>query len=160
MDQDVVDAQRRHARHERLPLPAAVERDVKTILSTNVEQVFVLRVFTNDIDCAPLRKIVDEWGPGCAVISRDKQVRLQIVETMSIDREITSARVEVRRLNSRDVIRVADARHVPRDIAPAGATVATHLDVPIIRARPENAGNLRRLRDSHTVTIAGVTVVL
>src|ERR1051326_8322413 len=110
MDQDVVDAQRRHARHERLPLPAAVERDVKTILSTNVEQVFVLRVFTNDIDCAPLRKVVDERGPGCAVISRDKQVRLQIVETMSIDREKKSAQIEGRRVNPGDGIRGAAAR--------------------------------------------------
>src|ERR1051326_1231968 len=79
---------------------------------------------------------------------------------MSINSEITSARVEVRRLNSRDVIRLADARYVLGNVGPGGATVATDLNVAVVSARPETAGNLRRLSDSHDVTVAGVTVVL
>src|SRR5262249_8954628 len=160
MDQDVVDAQHWHPRHERLPFRAAVERDEKTILSTDIKQVFVLRVFTNDVDRAPLRKVVDERGPRRAVVSSDEQVRLQIVETVSINCEITGARVKVRRLDSRDVIRVADARYVLGDVGPGGATVATYLNVTVVSTRPENAGDLRRLSDSHNVTVARVTVIL
>src|SRR5690242_1235095 len=79
---------------------------------------------------------------------------------MSIDREITGRPVEVRRLNSRDVISLADARHVLRHVGPGRAAVATDLNVTVVSACPENAGNLRRLGDSHNVTVASVTVVL
>src|SRR5262249_47558068 len=100
------------------------------------------------------------WSPRRAVILRDEEVRLQIVRTMSVDGEITGARVEVRRLDPRDVIGLADARHVLRNVGPGGAIVFTDLNVAVVSADPEYAGKLRRLADSHNVTVTGVAVVL
>src|SRR5690349_7454714 len=66
----------------------------------------------------------------------------------------------MRRLDSRDVIRVADARHVLRNVGPRCATVFTDLNVAVVRSHPEYSRQFRRLRNSDYVAIAGVTVVL
>src|SRR6185295_11278322 len=79
---------------------------------------------------------------------------------MPIDCEITSARVEMRRLYTRDVVSVADTRHILRNVGPGCAAVFTDLDVPIVSSHPKHAGQFRRLRDSYDVTVSGITVVL
>src|ERR1051325_5267645 len=78
MDQDVVDTQYRHAGVERLPLPAAVQRDEKTKLGTGVQQILVLRIFANDVNRAPLRQVADNRRPRRAVVTRDEQDGFEI----------------------------------------------------------------------------------
>src|ERR1051325_8593052 len=85
---------------------------------------------------------------------------LQIIETMPIDREITRTRVEVRWLDSRDVIRVADTRHVLGNVGPGGAEIATHLNIAVVSPDPDKSRNLRRLGYSHNVTVTRVTIML
>src|SRR3954447_5585129 len=97
MNEQIINTHCRHAGHEWLPLPATCERYVQTIFSTHKQQVFVLRIFSNYIDVADRRQVVRNVGPGGAVISSHEQVRLEIIRAMTINGEITSARIEVRR---------------------------------------------------------------
>src|SRR5215213_11874125 len=66
----------------------------------------------------------------------------------------------MRRLDARDVIRLADARHVLRNIGPRCATVFTELNVAVVSSNPEYSRQFRRLSNSHDVTVTGVAVVL
>src|SRR4029079_10002048 len=79
---------------------------------------------------------------------------------MPIDCELTSARVEMRRLNARDVVSVADTRHILRNVGPGCAAVFTDLNISIVSSHPKHSREFRRLRDSYDVPIAGITVVL
>src|ERR1700687_1081958 len=79
---------------------------------------------------------------------------------MAVDREITRAGVVTRRLDPRDVIIFADARHVLCHVGTGGAAIAAVLDISIVGSYPQDAGYHLRLRDGYDVTIAGVAVVL
>src|SRR5690349_18176291 len=79
---------------------------------------------------------------------------------MTVNGEITRPRVVVRRLDARDVIRVADAGNVLRDIGPRRTAVATNLHVAVVSADPQHTGHFRRLADRDDVTVAGVAVML
>src|ERR1043165_1142763 len=79
---------------------------------------------------------------------------------MTINGEITRTRIEVRRFDTRDVIRLADAGNVLRDVGPGRSAVATNLHVAVVSADPQHTRHLRRLRDRDDVTVAGVAVVL
>ena len=78
---------------------------------------------------------------------------------MTVDREITSARVKVRWLDTRDVIRLADSRNVLRHVGPGCTTIATDLDVSIVSTHPKYSRHFGRLSYSHDVTVTGITVV-
>src|SRR5687768_5807843 len=160
MDQDVVDADRRHTRHERLPNLAAVLRDKQTKLCADVQQILILRILLDDVDVPPLRQIINDRSPGSPVVFRHEHVRLHVVKPMTINREITSSRVVTRRFHARDMVSVSDARHVLADVGPGGAAVSTDLNVAVVSSDPQYAWDLRRLRHRHDVTVSGITVVL
>src|SRR5829696_7950304 len=100
MDNDVVDAHGRHSGHQWLPFRSTIQRDKHAILSANIQKILVLRIFTNDVHGAPLRKIVHERVPGRAVVFSDKEIRLEIVQTMSVNCEITRGCIESRWLKA------------------------------------------------------------
>src|ERR1700752_335455 len=79
---------------------------------------------------------------------------------MSIYGDITSARIEMRRLDARDVIRLADSRHVLRDVGPGCASVFTDLNVTVVRANPDYSGKFWPRGNSYHITVSSVTVVL
>ena len=62
---------------------------------------------------------------------------------MAINREITGRGVVMRWFDARDVIHLADAADIFRDISPGRAAVTAHLHVAVIRPCPQNAGNDR-----------------
>src|SRR5215831_2958851 len=140
MDENVVDPNARHARHEFLVGLAAVERCVKSELSAYIQQVFVLRIFAHHVDVAPGRQVVGDIGKGRAVIAGHVQIRLQIIEPMAIDRYIASACVKVRRLDAGDVVKLAGLvsqdRNIFGHVGPVHTAVATNLDVAVVGAGP------------------------
>ena len=102
VDEDVIDTDRRQAVHEPLPLLAAVQRDVERVLGAEVEEVAVLRILPDHVDVA-FREVARDRRPGLAEILRDEDVRLVIVGAVAVERDVTRARVEVGRLDPRDV---------------------------------------------------------
>ncbi len=160
MDHDVVDSDCRHPRHERFPFGSAIQRDIKSKLRAYVKQIFIPRILLNHVHGAPLRKIVDEGSPRGAVIFRHEQVRLQIIQSMSVNCEVTRSGVVARRLDTRDVVSIANAWNVLRNVGPGCAAVTTDLNVAVVSAYPKYAWHLRRFCDGYDVAITRVAVVL
>ena len=164
VNENVIDADARQSRHEFFPFVTAIKRNVKPELSSRIEQVFIFEIFTNHIDSAPAGQVVGDAGPGGAVIASDVQVWLEIIEAMTIDRQIAGTRVKVRRLNARDVVQLAGFlgkdRYVLRDIGPIHAAVATYLHVAVVSPGPKDAWHHWRFPNCDYITVAGVAVIL
>src|SRR5207248_585647 len=98
-------------------------------------------------------------GPRLTVVGGLEQVRLEIVVAMIVDGHISGARIEVRRLDARDV-GVAPGCAVLDVLVDAGegfAAIHTHLEIAVLGANPNDArprGRLAHLRGGGTGRIA------
>src|ERR1051325_2653634 len=79
---------------------------------------------------------------------------------MTIDGEVTSRCIVMRRLDTRDVVSFADAGNFLRHVGPGRAAVTTYLNIPVIGPRPKYAGNLGRFSYRYNIAVAGVAIML
>src|SRR5690349_13295160 len=103
MNQYVVDTNCWHPRHHWLPFAPSIEGNEQTKLRACIQQIFILRVFANNVDGTPLRQVADDGSPCRTVVTSHKEIWLQVVEAMTINRHITSSCIVTRRFDARDM---------------------------------------------------------
>src|SRR6267378_6618413 len=116
---------------------SAVERNVNRLLGPRVKQPLALGILAHRAHKIAVANAVDRFLPGLSKVACPKNVRPQIVETVSIDRRICGTGIEMRRFHKADraPLRYARGRHV----LPRPSAVLRQLDVPVIRSNPDQA---------------------
>ena len=85
-----------------LPALAAIRRDIRADVGADEEKIAIVWIFPNDVyevDAAR-RKIVHDRLERLSEVSRDEEIRLEIVLAMVVERDVDSGSVEVRRLDA------------------------------------------------------------
>ena len=138
--EDVVDPHGRQPGHERLPLLAAVQRDVAS--RTRCRGTAGSRFFgsSRTTFTFPIGRLPRHGRPRSAVVLREEDVRLVVVGAVPVEHDVARARVEVRRLDPRHEGLVGHALHVLDDVLPGCAAVAADLEVAVVGAGPDDAG--------------------
>src|SRR5258708_1286781 len=126
---------------------AAVARNVSSLLGPRVQQPLALGILALRAHKIAVANAVDGFLPGLSKVARPKNVRPQIVETVSIDCRICGTGIEMRRFHEADRAPLRYARG--RDVLPRHSAVLRQLDVPIIRSNPYQTFLDLRRRDRH-----------
>jgi hypothetical protein len=95
MQDEIANRAGRHVQSERLPVLAIVEREIDSALSACEQKTFFHRIFTDRVHDFAGRNSGNDLLPCYAAIMRAIDVRIEIVETESIDRGIGCHIVEV-----------------------------------------------------------------
>ena len=143
LDHQIVDGRDRQIQLERLPVCAVIERNKHAQLGAGVKQAGFFRIFAHGVHISAVRNAVCDRRPGFAQISRFENVWLEIIEFMSIHRDISAAAVARRRINNADR---APRGHLRRDVGPMLSVISGHLHQTIVRAGPERSFFYRRFR--------------
>src|SRR5882672_8534115 len=93
MNQKIVNPNGRQAGHERLPLRSPVQRNKEPVFGAYKQQILVLWIFADDVYVSVRWKIADHRDPGRAIIASNEHVGLHVIKAMTIDRQVTRARV-------------------------------------------------------------------
>ena len=130
------------------PLLAAVERHPQPELGAEEQQVLVDEIFLDHVGVAAHRAVGrDERRPRRPVVGRLVGVGPHVAEGVEVERRVDRARVEMPRLDRRDPRVLRQARDVGDDVGPRLAAVFRHLQVAVVRPRPDDVAVLRRLGD-------------
>src|ERR1700687_1189812 len=113
---------------------SAVERNVNPLLGPRVQQPLAHGILAHRARKIAVANAVNRFKPGLSKVARPKNVRPQIVETVSIDCRISGTGIEMRRFYEADRAPLRYARG--RDVLPRHSAVLRQLDVPIIRSNP------------------------
>src|SRR5262249_13282780 len=127
---------------------------------TGEQQILVFQVLTNHIDIAH-RQIIRDRFPRRTVIASYIDIRLPVIGSMSINRDITGPGIEMRGLDARNLIRIAaQALNILCDIAPGRAAIPAQLDVTVVGSDPQYTGKRWRLGYRRYVAIVACPIVL
>src|ERR1700687_4154007 len=93
---------------------SAVERNVNSLLGPRVQQPLPHGILAHRARKIAVANAVDRFLPGLSKVARPKNMRSQIVETVSIDCRISGTGIEMRRFHQADraPLRYARGRHV------------------------------------------------
>src|SRR5256885_10773799 len=114
-----------------------VERNPYTSLGTSVEQAFAAGILADGVDERIVGQTGDEFAPGFAEVGGFENVRMKIVELVRVDRDVSGADVEWRRMDDADGGPLGD--FLGRDVGPILAAIAGHVKQAVIGAGPEKA---------------------
>ena len=133
---------------ERLPVPAVVERDVHAELGAGVEQPLAVRVLAHHAR----RRVggdavlaVGQALPRLAVVVGPVDVRRVVAEQVPVDGVVRRARAVRRHVDERDAPALGQV--LRRHVRPRLAVVPRQVERAVVRAHPDHAGLVRRLRD-------------
>src|SRR5436305_11855441 len=118
---------------QRLPVRARIERNENAELSAGIKQSGLFRVLAHRMHECAVRNSINDGVPGFAEIGCFNNVRLKIVEFMSVDRGISSLAV-VRRCF--DQIDCAPFRHFQTEVAQMDDVIRTDLKQTEYYSRP------------------------
>src|SRR6266545_4240508 len=97
-------------------------------------------IFADRVTRSTVRQILRDVGPGLAVIVCHVKVRLMVFARMGVVGHVGSAFVETRRFDfPNHRISGRTRGEVFRDVGPGGAAIASNVDRPIVRARPDHS---------------------
>src|SRR4051812_10555781 len=108
MDRDVAYRSHRQIVLQRLPMLAIVERKIDTAFRTGVQQTWPYRIRAHDVDGLVGRNAGDDRRPRFAAVARAVDVRMEIVEPMTVDRGIRAFGRNRRRFDNADFGPVAE----------------------------------------------------
>ena len=136
---------RRQVELQRLPVVAVVKRDEHTQLGTGDEQAATFGIFFDRLHVDARRQAAGDLLPRLARVLRAIDVRIVVLEAMTIDRGIRFVRVEMRRF---------EHRHLAPRVHPGWCYVLPRLpivgrdvNVAVVGADPEERRADRRRRD-------------
>ena len=132
--EQVMNRRSRQIQLQRLPVRARIERNENAQLSAGIKQSGLFRVLAHGMHECAVRNSINDGVPGFAEIGCFNNVRLKIVEFMSVDRGISSLAV-VRRCF--DQIDCAPFRHFRTDVAPMGAVIRADLNQSVVCSSPK-----------------------
>ena len=137
----------RQSGHEALPALSAVRGDVSAHVGSDEQQVAVLEVLANHVrEVRPAgRQVRRDRLEALPAVGRDEHIRREVVAAVIVVRHVEGERIEVRRLDARDVRAGRNARHVLRELVPAAAVVPRHPEAAIVRAGVEDPRPDRRI---------------
>ena len=92
---EVAHRRHRHVEPERLPVVAVVKRDVDAALGSCNQQPASHRIFLDDVHVFPARKTALDRLPGSAHVASAIDVRLKVLELVTIDAGVGGALIEV-----------------------------------------------------------------
>ena len=126
---------------ERRPMRAIVDGDKGSRIRSCVQKPGFDRIGAHDADEMIAWKIARYLAPALAVIARAENVRLEIIDPMTVRRRIRNARL------ARGQIDRGHLRPLPkprrRHVAPMRAAVFGELDQAIVCSNPDLAGTKR-----------------
>src|SRR6266851_1752680 len=124
---------------------SAVKRNVNAPARPCVQQSLAHRIFAHHPHKIAVANAVHRFLPALPKVARPKNMRTQIVETVSIDRRIGGTGFEMRRFDDADRAPLRYARR--SDVLPRHAAIVRQLDVPIICSNPDDTFLDPRRRD-------------
>ena len=110
---EVVNGRDGEVQLERLPVRAVIERNENAELCARVKQPSFLRIFADRVHVRSIRNSVRNSSPCFPQIGSFENIRLEVVEFMSIYRDVSAVGVVRRRI---DEIDGAPIRHFRRDV--------------------------------------------
>src|SRR5579862_1380762 len=132
------------------PVRAGIEGEERAELRTQVQDVWVLQILSQDPDERICWKATGDAGPRFASIGGLIKMRMHVVEHVAIECHVDYVRIAMRGLqrgNRRARGKVLD---VGDDVGPLAAAVGGYLEVAVIGAYPNEAsfdGGFRNMRD-------------
>ena len=141
-----------------LPVLAVIEGGVDAEFGSGEEQVALLGVFADGADKVVLGDAVDGELPGFAVVVGDVEIRLLIVEAMTIDGGVSGCWIEVRGFDERDF--APGSEFGRRDVAPGLAAIGGEVNAAGVAAGPDFIGAQRRGRNGVDDAVAALLGVL
>src|SRR5260370_37447528 len=123
----------------------AVKRNVTPLLRPRVQQPLAHRIFAHHAGKIAVANAVHRFLPALPKVARPKNMRTQIVETVSIDRRIGGTGFEMRRFDDADRAPLRYARR--SDVPPPRSAIVRQLDFSIICSNPEDTFLGPRRRD-------------
>src|SRR5205085_540027 len=121
-----------------------IERDENADFGPGKQKAFSFRVLANSANISAVRNPVHDRAPRLAEVVSLVDVRLEIVETMSIYRNVGGVRVMRRRVDDADR---APLGNFAGDVTPVGAVIGRHMNKSIIRAGPQDSLFHRRFSE-------------
>src|SRR5712664_2666503 len=122
-----------------------IERNVNSLLGPRIQQPLAHRILAHYAGKIAVANAVHRFLPALSKVARPKNVRPQIVESVSIDRRKCGTGFEMRRFDDADRAPLRYARG--SDVLPCRATIFRQLDVPIICSNPDDTFLDPRRRD-------------
>src|SRR6266849_5878543 len=92
----VVDGSRREIELQRLPMRAIVKRNPNARLRPRVQQTFALGIFADGVNIGIIREAGEEFRPRFSIVAGLENERLEIVELVSVDSDVSGCSVERR----------------------------------------------------------------
>src|SRR6266849_4642709 len=114
----------------------AIERSVNSLLGPRIQQPLAHRILAHHAHKIAVANAVHRFLPALSKVARPKNVRPQIVETVSIDRRIAGTGFEMRRFHNAYRAPLRYARR--SDVLPSPSAVLRQLNVPIICSNPDD----------------------
>ena len=125
----------RQIQSQRFPVRAVVERNINAFFGSGEEETFAFRIFANCIYDLPGRYSAHDLFPRFAAVVRRKNVGLQIVHPQSVDRCVSSVRIEMSSFDQRDLLPRGNARR--SHVAPGFTAVAREMNQTVVGATPD-----------------------
>ena len=145
LDHQVVNRRARQIELQALPVSSAIEGRKHTGLGGRIQQVASGRILAHHVNECALREAAANWRPGLASVAGPEDVGLEVIELVTVDRDIRGVGVVTRRL---DHAHRAPRRHLGRrHVGPAAAVVAGEVDQPVVGSDPDHSPRERRLGD-------------
>ena len=134
-----VDLEVAHRRHrqvelERLPVVSIIERDVHSTLGAGDQKPAAPWILLHRVHVHAGRQTLCDLLPGLAYVARAIDVRLEILELVTVDTRVSRVRIEVRSLHHRHSAPRRDRAR--RHVLPGLPVVASELQVPVVRTDP------------------------
>src|ERR1043166_7280698 len=130
---------------------AVIKRNESSELGAGVKQAAFLGILAHSMDICAIGDASRNRAPVFSQVSSFENIRLEVVEFMSINGGIRSVRIVWRRI---DEANRAPLGHLRRDLRPVLSVIGCDVDKPIIRAGPERSFLCRRLSErEHGVVI-------
>src|SRR5579864_2564181 len=89
VDDEVAHGSGRQVELQRLPLVAIIERDVNRALGSGEEQAFTFAIFPDRVSRLVIGQTVGDLLPGLAAVVRAVDIRMQVIETETVDGRIS-----------------------------------------------------------------------
>src|SRR2546421_337491 len=116
---------------------AVVETNPDTSLCAGVEQAFAAGILADGVNERIVGQTGDDFAPGFAEVGGFENVGMKIIELVRVDRDVSGADVEWRRIDDADGGPLGN--FLGRDVGPVFSTVAGHVKQAVIGAGPEKA---------------------